>query len=75
MTLEVAAPPSTRTGQKKDPLLLEVSLFPSFPSESLLVLGLKLFYTIAAHIHISRKAKAIYLEDELKPLNTLHRKL
>ena len=67
-------PPGTRTRLKGDLWLLEVSL-PSFPSVSLLVLGMKLFYTIAANIHISRKAKAIYLGDELKPLNTLHRKL
>lgn len=74
VTLEEATPPGTRTRQKGDPWLLEVSL-PSFPSVSLLVLGMKLFHTIAANIHISRKAKAIYLGDKLKPLNTLHRKL
>lgn len=72
VTLEKATPPGTRTRPKGDPGLLKVSL-PSFPSVSLLVLGMKLFYTIAANIHISRKAKAIYLGDELKPLNTLHR--
>lgn len=60
---------------ERGPTPLKVSLHRQLPSDNLLVLAIKLFCTIAANICASRKAEAIYLRDEFKPLNKPHRKL